>query len=625
MLALGAVIFLSFVVYSGTIGYGFLEFDDNTYVYENPLIYPLQWETIPRLFGTTYFRSYTPLTLLSHAVDFALWGTDPSGHHLTNVVLHALNTGLVFLLAAVLLVLRGLPAGQPAGTLLQIVQRCRGADQIAGPLFAALVFALHPLRVESVAWVSDRKDLLLGSFALGALLSYLLYDQHRGSAAGRRWYWSALLLSVCAMLSKTVATVLPVIFLLIDLIPLRSGGARASWRALILEKVPFLLASVALGLAAIAAVQDVLRHPVFFPTTPVERALRPAYTIAFYLAKTLWPFGLTPIYTRSPIAVQVVALAVVIALTVWLLLGARRQGRSALLVGWGAYVLLVLPTVFGETTAGIQTWADRYSYLPGAVIALAMGGLFAAFWPAGEAMRRWRHVMAAGGLALAAFLLTLTLRQIPRWSEDEVLWRHAVAVDPGAVMAQTNLAMILTRSNQSREAVEVSTKALAIAPNYANAHGALGMAYGQLGDTVRAEEALRAAIRYDSNYIDAYSNLGNLFLERGRVDEAISLYAEAVRRDPAFFTGYYNMGIALYRRGDPDAAMAMFEKTIAVNPLYANTYSNMGIILAERGEREAARALFEKAAALGYGPARVLLESEEWREDQKRSIPPGRD
>jgi protein O-mannosyl-transferase len=625
VVALGGVVLLSFAVFSGTLGHGLLEFDDNTYVYENPLITPLGWHTIAKVFGSTYFRSYTPLTLLSHAVDLELWGMDPFGHHLTNVVLHAFNTGLMFLLAATLFGLRGLPPGAPYPGLLALLRRCRGGDQLAAPLLAALLFALHPLRVESVAWVSDRKDLLLGGFGLGALLSYILYNEGRGTPGSRKWYWSALLLSILAMLSKTVATVLPVLFLLIDFLPLRPGRVRAPWKNLILEKAPIFIASIATGLAAVSAVQGVLRHPVFFPTTPVERALRPAYTIGFYLAKTFWPFGLTPIYTRSSLAVQVIALIAVAGLTLWLIAGLRRRARGALLLSWCAYGLFVLPTVFGETTAGIQTWADRYSYLPGAVIALALGGLFMAFWPAQGTFARRRSVMAGGAITLVALLLALTLRQIPRWSNDEGLWRYAVSVDPGAVMAQTNLAMMLTKSNQSREAVDVSLTAIGIAPNYANAYGALGMAYDQLGDSLKAEEALRAAIRYDSNYIDAYSNLGNLFLERGRVGEAIRLYAEAVRRDSTFFTGYYNMGIALYRRGDSEGAMRMFEKTIAVNPLYPNTYSNMGIIYAERGERDAARASFEKAAGLGYRPARDLLDSEEWREDQKRSIPPGRD
>lgn len=608
---------VAFVAFSGTLGHSLLEFDDNTYVYENPLIHSLGWESVVRIFSTTYFRSYTPLTLLSHAVDFALWGRDPFGHHLTNVLIHACNTGIFFLLATVIFMLRALPPEAPAARLVDLLRGYGSPARIVPPLIAALFFALHPLRVESVAWVSDRKDLLLGAFGMGALLSYLLYDQSRGMPEGRHWYWGALVLSILAMLSKTVGTVLPVIFVLVDLLPLRTGRKTVSWQRLVLEKLPFFLASVAVGLAAIAAVQDVLRHPIFFPTTPLERSLRPAYTVAFYLAKTFWPFDLTPIYTRSAITLQLAALGAVLALTLGLLIGRRRAGGRALLLAWCAYVLFVLPTVFGETTAGIQTWADRYSYLPGAVIALALGGVFSVSWPADRPGTVRRRLLAGGAVAVAALLLALTLRQIPVWEEDEGLWRYAVRVNPGAVMAQTNLAMILTRSGQSREAAEVARTALTIAPNYANAHGALGMALGQLGDTARAVEALRSAIAYDSNYIDAYSNLGNLFLEGGHVEEAIALYAEAVRRDPSFFTGYYNMGIALYRSGDADGAMAMFERTIAVNPLYANTYSNMGIIQAERGEREVARASFAKAAALGYDPARRLLDSEEWREGQK--------
>jgi Tfp pilus assembly protein PilF len=600
---------LAILVFSGTLGHTLLEFDDNVYVYENPLIYPLSLATIVRIVTTPYFRSYTPLTLLSHAVDYDLWGMNAFGHHLTNVVLHGINAALLAVLALVVFGIRRMGPDERITDLRTFLVEHVSGSRVAAPLLASLLFAVHPMRVESVAWVSDRKDLLLGLFVLPSITAYLLYAQTRGTALGRRLFVVSLVLAALAMLSKTIATMLPLVFLLLDAIPLRPHGRVRNRLSLLKEKAPFFACSIFVGIMSIVAVQGVLRHPVLYHPTVLEKLMQPTYALAFYLVKTVWPFGLTPMYTSGSLPSLLGALGIVVVLTI-ICIRAAVRGKGDWLLAWGTYVLFVVPTVIGKPAAGIQAWADRYSYLPAVPLMIIAGALCGAGLrslrrlPGGV---RVRHVALGLSIVVLAGLTTLSLRQIPLWHDDEVLWRYAIRVDREAVMAHTNLAMILTAKGRPDEAIAAADSAIALKPTYASAFGAKGLAFDLKADTARAIEAYQRAIVLDSNYIDAYSNLGNIYLQSDRYDEAIALYESAIARDPTFFSAYYNMGIAYYRRGDLPKAMEVFTTTTAVNPIYPNTYFNMGIIFSDWGDQASARQHFQRAADLGYGPAKKLL------------------
>jgi protein O-mannosyl-transferase len=609
LLAAAAVAVFSALLFSGTLGHTLLEFDDNVYVYENPLIYPLTLRTVVRIFTTPYFRSYTPVTLLSHAIDYDLWGRAAFGHHLTNVILHGINAASVFLLATVLLRVRRMDPHDRLTDLRVFFAANASAATLAGPVLAALLFALHPMRVESVAWVSDRKDLLLGLFAIPSMGAYVLFTETRGTALGRRLFWLSFCLAVLAMLSKTIATMLPVVFLLVDALPLRHSARRPGRLELLKEKAPFFAASVAVGLMSVLALRGVLRHPVLYHPSALEKLLQPTYALAFYLAKTVWPFNLTPMYTSGAIASLLAALALVVVITV-LCVRAATRGKGEWLLAWGTYLLFVVPTVVGKPAAGIQAWADRYSYLPSVPIMIVAGAALAGWMrsparlPGGIPLRIASSVVT---VVLLAGFSVLSVRQIPLWEKDEVLWRHAIAVDREAVMAHTNLAMIMTARGKPDDALAAADSAIALKPTYASAYGAKGLAYDLKGDTLRAIEAYQRAIVLDSNYIDAYSNLANIYLQSDRFDEAIALYETAIARDSTFFSAYYNMGIAWYRRGDARRAMEVFQQTARVNPIYANTYFNMGIILSDWGDEQGAREQYRRAADLGYEPARKIL------------------
>ncbi len=602
--ALIALVVVVAGVTQGVLGLQLLGYDDGTYVLQNPLIHPLNPETIGRMFARTYFRSYTPLTHLSHAVDFSLWGANPFGHHLTNYLLHLANTALVFLLAAALIPGLRPPAGERNPLRYLAGHSTPGA--VLGALFASAFFALHPLRVESVAWVSDRKDLLMTFFSLLSFLSYLAY--RGGFERKERWYLVSFVAATFAMLAKTVAAMIPVVFILADRllfdVPFRAGA----WRKPLVEKIPFLTVAGLVGMAALSAVVKILPHPRVIETSFLEDALAPFYTWTLYLGKTFYPVGLTPMYGFPGEVMLLFGAVAAVLLTAAAILAARR-GVQVPLFAWSCYTLFVLPTILGRRSAGIQSWAERYSYLPGVVIAVLLA--WGAVWFAkkrGHAVR----ILLTGLLAAVVPALSLsTLRLIPIWHDDVSLFTYAVAQSPRSIMALANLGSALTTAGRVDEAIATLERASALNERYAGAYENLGLAWQGKGDQRRAAEYYRRAIALDTNFVEAYSNLGNAYYALGEYDRAIEQYRQSIRKDPEFSDPYYNLGVATYAKGDTMAAMAIFRKAAEVNPNSADTYASMGIIYSDLGMSDSAYVQFKKAAELGHPRARELVKS--WR------------
>jgi tetratricopeptide (TPR) repeat protein len=414
--ALAACLLLAFLAFAPTLGHGFLvNWDDGPYVLQNEHLRSLGPATV--LWAFTSFHSYfwAPLTWLSFAVDHALWGLDPFGYHLGNVLFHALDAGLVFLVARRLLAL-----GAPGW---------RASTTRSAALLAALGWALHPLRVESVAWVAERKDVLSG--ALG-LLSVLLYLRHAAGPARRPWrsppFLGAFTLFALSACAKPSLTTLPAVLLLLDGWPL--GRLRGQgWRAALLEKAPWLLVSAGATLLTLRAHAEVAM-PLEFSDVP-SRVLIALGATWRYLALSLWPAGLSPFYLHpgqvSPLdpAYLLPALAV-LALTGAALWQARR--RPAITAAWFAYLALVAPGL-SSTQVSLTAMADRFTYLPAIPLTL-----LAAAGAAGL-LERWpsRRARAAGWTACAAAVLGLTavtLRLEPVWKDDVSLWTRAIEVRP---------------------------------------------------------------------------------------------------------------------------------------------------------------------------------------------------
>ena len=600
-----AILAAQFLVFSPALKNEFLKYDDDVYVYENANIQSLKAENIAWMFARPYYRSYTPLALLSHAVDYSLWGNNPGGHHLSNLVLHGVNAILVFLLGIMVLGISGPAAGTEQGPLSLL----RVDDSVLwGALVGALIFSLHPMRVESVAWVSDRKDLLLTLLFLLSCMTYMQYDHVRGTRRALRWFLLSLFFYVLALLSKSIAITMPVVLLLLDVLLLHRQSWRANWKALLLEKVPFLVLSVAFGVLAIIAAKGSQLSDIVERLSTMQTVLLPFYSIAFYPVKMLWPADLTPVYDAANVPVMLLAAFFTVGVTIFTIKMASK-GKGYWLLAWSTYIILILPTVTG-LSAGIQPWADRYSYLPSVSIAVLVGGGSVALWQfqgrRRVAVKRLAVLLLATVVVLCGYL---TREQLRIWRNGETLWRYSCIVTPGLSMPYANLGVVLEGKGDHDGALAMYSKAVAIEPRYADALYNMGISYEAKEMADSAAAFYVRAIAADRAYTDAYINLGNIMVRTARYDDGIRLYEQAMKLDPSDPDAYYDMGIAVYHKGDKERALQCFENAVKFSPGYANAYNNMGVVFADLGNQEAALASFVRAARLGSQDAQHLLKS----------------
>jgi tetratricopeptide (TPR) repeat protein len=494
LVALGAA-GLTCMIFLPALGGGFLPWDD-----EANLVVNRAWRGLgPSQLGwmlTTFHKGHwIPVTWLSFALDHVLWGMDPRGYHLTNVLVHGANAGLVCLLA-----MRLLEGGRGV----------EGAARLAGGAAAALAFALHPLRVESVAWVTERRDVLSAFFCLVSLLAYL--RAVREEAVWRsRWYWLALGAFALSLGSKSMAVSLPVVLLILDMYPLARG--RGAWRLRLIEKTPFALLSLLVAGVAMVAVRSGGSASSLADLGVAQRLAISSYSIVFYLWKTLVPVGLSPLYElplkldpRAP--VYLLSMTLVIAITGAAL--ALRRPRPWLLAAWAAYVVMLLPVV-GIAHNGPQIAADRYTYLPCLPWAILLGGIVALLW---------RGAWAIPVVAVAlGFLAWLTVGQIRVWHDPETLWTHALLASPSAI-AHSSLGIVLDERGRPDEAIAHFQQALRVNPRLAHAENNWGIT---LAKQERWEEAARhfeAALRLSADYAEAHANLAVALGRLGRYAEA---------------------------------------------------------------------------------------------------------
>jgi Tfp pilus assembly protein PilF len=607
VLAAFLLVALQFLVFGPTVNNEFLKYDDDVYVYENANIHALNAEHIAWMFARPYYRSYTPLTLLSHAVDYRLWGNTPWGHHLSNVVLHSLNALLVFLFG--LMLLHGGPKPHegetPAGS--QTLLFVPDTATVMGAFVAAALFSLHPMRVESVAWVSDRKDLLLAFFVLPCCMAYLMYDTSRGTKRAVGWYLASLFFFVLAVLAKSIAIVMPLVLILFDVFLLRKHPSSTTWTALVLEKIPFLIVSIAFGVVAIIAARGSQLSDVVAKFSPIEVALLPFYSIMFYPAKILWPVHLTPVYAPPGVPLMTVATILCIGVTVCTIVAARR-GSQWWLLTWLCYVVTISPTISG-LSAGIQPWADRYSYLPTVSLMLLLGAGIRGLWKKCHERRVFVHGVIAALCLLLLVCGCLSLQQLPIWQNGEALWHHAIHEAPGLPMPYANLGVVLESKGNHDGALDLYAKAIALEPHYADALYNMGVAYESKHRADSAALFYAKAITADASYDDAYVNLGNLCVRAGKLDDAIKFFEQAIAINDADPDPYYNMGIAVYIKGDRVKALECFQGALKRSPGYAKAYHNMGVVYLDLGDSAAAVECFTRAARLGLTDSQKLLKS----------------
>src|SRR5437870_5547954 len=449
----------------------FVNWDDHENFLDNPHYRGLAWSHL-RWMWTTHRGHYIPLTWMTFGLDYLLWGMNPVGYHLTSLLLHAANAVVFFFLVRRILTL-ALPG--PA-------ERGHAVPVAAG--FAALVFAIHPLRVESVAWVTERRDVLSGLFYLVTILMYL-WACERG-ARGRGWYWLSVAVFVGALLSKSMVVNLPIVLLILDVYPLRRlGGATGWWsepaRRVYVEKIPFVLLATAAAAIAVMAQLSVHAAASLAQLSVPGRVAVSAYGLSFYLWKMVVPVNLSPVYElRPPVnpwaTPFLLSYGLVLVITATVL--ALRRRVPGLLAAWFAYIVVLLP-VLGIVQSGPQIAADRYTYLAGLGWAILGGDGLLSCWRSSRRSKTgtpatW--LLAGIAFCVVVGLGVLTWNQVQVWHDSEKLWSHAAAIDPRSPVGQYSWGLALAQEGKLTEAIEHYTTALRIKPDYADAHINLGIA-----------------------------------------------------------------------------------------------------------------------------------------------------
>ncbi len=574
------VALITVVAFLPALDAGFVSWDDDKNFIYNLDYRGLGEDQLTWMWTTFHLGHYVPLSWMSLGLDYELWGMDARGYHATNLLLHAANAVLVYYLARRLL----------AASLPGLAASARQLTYAAA--LAALLFAVHPLRVESVAWVTERRDVLSLLFCLGSVMAYLRSVDHPSQS---RWHALSLLAFVCALLSKGTSVTVPAVLLILNVHPLaRLGtGGRVGWtgagaRRVYLELAPFVALAAATSVLTLVALQDL-------PQLGVAGKLAvSAYSLAFYIWKTLLPSGLAPLYAMpsavDPFATRYLlsaGLVVVATGVAWLL----RQRWPGVLTAWLLFLATIAP-MLGIVQNGPQIAADRYTYLPSLWISMLGAGLVYSLSPT-------RRGVATGVAGLAvAVLAVLTWRQTTLWQDSRSMWAQVLAVEPDSPIGNNNMGNVMFIERRYNDAVGHYRKAIAHAPKYSEAHNNLGVAYTRLGRHVEALDEYDRALRAQPTNDNAHDNWGIALDGLGREAEALPHFEAAVRINRDNLDARVNWGNALLGLGRPEDAIRLYKEVVTIRPSHAKAHLNWGVALARQGLLAGALEHFRQAVAL---------------------------
>jgi Flp pilus assembly protein TadD len=593
---------------------GFISLDDPLYVSQNPHVSQgLTWESLKWAWVSTDAQNWHPLTWMSHLLDVQLFGLNPWGHHATNVVLHALNTAMLFLL----------------------LQRMTGARWRS--FAVAALFGLHPLRVESVAWVSERKDVLSVCFWLLTTWAYVRYAEiecskfkvqsleSKGNPRSKKlnsrlqvqsapssplasrlfWYWAAVLLFACGLLCKPMLVTLPFALLLLDYWPLKRFtiyDLRFTIFRLVWEKIPFLV------LAAASSVVTYLVQERGGAVTPGDtlsvsaRLGNALVSYTRYVGMSIWPADLCIIYPHpghwpaGTVVGAALALAVVSALILW-----RRQTLPYLAVGWFWFLGTLVPAI-GLIQVGRQALADRYTYIP------SIGLWLAVVWGADKLTERWRNrdtLARAAGATVIVVCIVLTVRQISYWKDTKSLYARAREVTQHNWIASAGLASELQRVGEVDKAVAMYQESLQYNPRRTEVRCRLA---DLLAERRRLDEALaqfQMAVTLEPGDVYANERVGGVLQDLGRLDEAIKQWNKVIRLKPDYADAYSNLGNCYGLKGRADEAVRCFEQAVKLKPASAQNHRELGVGLANQGRWDAAIDQFQQALQLDPADAQA--------------------
>jgi len=630
---------ITFVVFLPSLKNGFVNWDDIQNLFENQNYRGLGWGQLEWMFTTFHMGPYQPLSWMTLGFDYLVWGMNPFGYHLTNIVLHSINASIFYLLCVQLLTaaFRFSP-GQ------------KEPELYISAGFAALFFAIHPLRVESVTWITERRDVLSGLFYLLAILWYMApRPAERETVPLWRRNLPSLAAFLLSLLSKGMAVSLPLSLILLDVYPLRrlssdprqwrTGNAGKIW----LEKIPFLIFAAAFG--TIGYIGQV-KAGTMLPgqaLSLVIRAGQAAFASFFYIWKTLVPLHLLPAYrlaagfslTNGPFLIAGLALAII---TTTLIIMRRRWPWAA---GVWIFYLVTLAPVAGIVKFGEQFAADRYTYLPTLGFAVLLG---AGFLKNSEIPNRLFR--GASFMLICLTLLTLgslTRRQQRFWHDSETLWNYTLAINPNIDVAHNDLGLALYERGNTVEAIGHYLEAIRLNPGYAGArynlgsalaaqgkftdavnhyrevlrtnpdfapaHNNIGLALATQGKLEEAAEHYLKALQINPDLDEAHNNLGNLLLQQGKLEPAIQQYREALRTVPGSAQLHSNLGSALAALGRSGEAIAHYIEALRIDPDLAQAHYNLAYDLAARGDLDQAAAHYRETLRVNpnFTPARKNL------------------
>jgi Flp pilus assembly protein TadD len=549
---------LTFVAYKQVLYHQFTNFDDNVYITENPYIQKgLTFENIRWAFTTGRSSNWHPITWLSHIVDYEMFGLNPWGHHLVNVLLHTANTLLLF----------------------GVLNAMTGA--VWQSAFVAALFALHPLRIESVAWAAERKDVLSGLFFMLTVAAYLHYVRQRGI----KWYLLTILLFVMGLMAKPMLVTLPFVLLLLDYWPLGRFEVNRPAK-LVREKIPFFVLSAVSSVVTFFVQQSGGAVNTMKVVTPVTRITNAMVSYMAYLEKIVWPSRLAVLYPYSidGLPVQQVIKAVLLLVGIFLLVIQTFRNHRYLITGWLWYLGILVP-VIGLVQVGSQAMADRYTYLP------SIGIFIMAAWGISEISVKWRYrkiILGISSFAVLSAFSICTYLQSHYWQNSVTLFEHTLKVTSNNSLAYSNLGFAYIKLGRYNEAIEACKQAIRIRSDDAKAHYNLGIVYDELGRRQEAIEAFEQTIRIKPDYVEAHNNLGVAYSSLGRYQDAIEAYKQAIKIKPDYAEAHNNLGVTYSKLGGDKKAMEAFKQAVEIKPDYAEAHNNLGIAYLAKGDRSSA-------------------------------------
>ncbi|HTN73456.1 MAG TPA: tetratricopeptide repeat protein [Methylomirabilota bacterium] len=631
------VAIVTLLVFLPALQNGFVWDDDSTIIensdYHGADFRGLGWSHLRWMFTTFLMGHYQPLSWVTLGSDYLIWGLNPFGYHLTNILLHAANAVFFYFISRRLLSIALSITDSEAPWQLSI-----------SSAFAALLFAIHPLRVESVAWVTERRDVLSGFFFLWTIYCYLRAALISEPRSQRRWLAAAVVVYTLSLLSKAAAMTLPVVLLLLDVYPLRRlhGGVLAWYkpplRKVLWEKLPFLMLALLFAVTALFAQHTTKTLKPLDEYDLTSRIAQALYGLIFYLWKTLLPTGLSVLYelpTDASTWFRIVAIAAGAAVAaISLALFFLRRRCPGAVVCWLYYVAMVAP-VLGIAQSGPQLVADRYSYLPclaWAVLAGAAASYLWGLWKRGALSPIKLNLLGVTAAALLAALGASTWRQTQLWHDSERLWNHALIIDPNSISAYINLGGEMRVQGKTDEAIRYYSKAASLRRDVALPHWNLGDLSMERGALDEAARSYRKVLEIDPKSVKGYQGLATVLAKQGRIEEAVTLYLKALAVEPNNarlhndFGGllnslgevqkayeqyrkaaeleprrrepYFNLGNLMARQGDLNRAIGYFQQALEADPDYAEAHHNLGRVLAAEGRLDEAVGHFQQAVRI---------------------------